>query len=88
MKKGEEIRNIGIGIGSVTEKINRCRYKLGVLQDRFAVPPGCDGWHEPEDEALLYMGVKVILDEIQEECTEASDDLSVFSRVLQEEVPA
>ena len=60
----------------IREKIDIGRYKLVILQELFAVPPGCDGYNEPEDPCLFYMGVKTILEEIVEENGRASEDLT------------
>ena len=74
MEKIERIEDVGPCIREVMQKIDRGRYKMGVLQELFAVPPDCSE-HQPEDSTLFYMGVKTILDEIMEESTKASDDL-------------
>jgi hypothetical protein len=74
--KNESARiNVPKLLSEIKEKIDRGRYKLGILQELFAVPPGCDGYHEPEDSALFYIGVKTLLDEILNDNTEATDDL-------------
>jgi hypothetical protein len=71
-------------IADIREKIDISRYKISILQELFAVPPECDGYHEPENKALFYLGVKTLLDEIMNGNTEATDDLSDLSM----EVPA
>lgn len=67
--------NMSDKIFEIKEKIDTSRYKIGILQELFAVPPDCEGYHEPTDRALFYIGVKTILDEIMNGNNEATDDL-------------
>jgi hypothetical protein len=60
----------------IKEKIDKGRYKLGLVQELFSVAPGCDGYSEPKDTVLFYLGMKTILQEIADENTNASDELS------------
>ena len=69
-------KNISESLSDIKEKIDTSRYKIGILQELFAVPPCCEGYHEPTDITLFYIGVKTLLDEIMNGNNEATDDLS------------
>jgi hypothetical protein len=68
-------KNMSGKISDIKEKIDSSRYKIGILQELFAVPPDCEGYHKPTDLALFYIGIKTLLDEIMNGNTEATDDL-------------
>ena len=87
---GEKIRQGG-GAGpdsllkDLAEKVSMHRCKLGVLQEIFEVPPGCDGYHEPRDLGRLYEGVKMILAEVTEEQIEVIEAIDAMARIRQTE---
>lgn len=77
MSKIEESeKNIGDTLQGIMEKIDVGRYKLHIIQELFACAPDCEGYHEPADLTLFYIGVKTILDEIMDNSNNAHDDLA------------
>jgi hypothetical protein len=87
-EKTGRIEDVVERISEALEKIDKGRYMTGILQQLFAVPPGCQGEIEPKDPVLFALGVETILEEILKESTKASDYLLglLHSKVLRGEV--
>lgn len=85
-KETEMVNDVMECLLDTIEKIEKNRRKLSVIKDHFFIPPGCDGWHEPEYPVLFVMGVDTILGEILQESTDASDALSGVLRRLESNV--
>jgi len=71
----ETIKDMPTRMSVIYEKLDMSRYKLGILLELFAVPPGCDGYNDPEDPAMLYLGVKTLLSEVIEWNRDITEDL-------------
>ena len=80
--------NLSDIISDIREKIDTSRYKIGILQELFAIPPGGNGYHEPTDLILFYIGVKTLLGEIMDDHTEATDDLTYVENQLSDKFNA
>ena len=80
MKEAQGDKAIIEKISELAGKTDKNRYKLGILQDRFSVPPDCDGWHDPEDMTLFCLGVRELLNEIMDDLAGVSDALYSMAR--------